>query len=180
MYRSAIPLMAAASRLLAAALLTACSDGSDSFVDAPPSSLTINTVASPEGMAGEMTRLVFRATMTDPQPGPVTLNYQTAPGTASAGIDYLETGGSVEIPAGALTAEIAVEVFGGQRDCHRQQRHGLYCQRRYRLRGAVPENRPQPLADSTGRGPPELRPPGRCDRFPREYAVRLQRGGEAR
>ena len=95
--------------------LAACSDGNNSFQSVPavdPSSLTITTVASPEGMAGEMTELVFRVAMTEPQPEAVSVSYQTSAGTATADVDYLDTAGEVEIAAGALSADIVVEVIG--------------------------------------------------------------------
>jgi glycerophosphoryl diester phosphodiesterase len=101
--------------LSAAALLTACSDGDDSFVANPapaPSSLTITTVASPEGMAGEMTNLSFRVTMTQAQPESVLVTYQSSAGTAQSGVDYLEAQGSVELPAGTLATDIVIEVLG--------------------------------------------------------------------
>lgn len=94
-------------------VLCACSDSDNTFNPNPAvSTLTINTVGSPEGMAGEMTRLVFRASLDVPQPEAVLIDYQTAAGTATAGVDYLDTLGSAEIPAGALAVEIPVEVFG--------------------------------------------------------------------
>lgn len=101
--------------LTALTTLVACSDGSNSFQPAPaaePSALTITTVASPEGMAGEMTELVFRVTINEPQPEPVTISYETSAGTATAGVDYLDTTGDVEIAAGTLSAAIVVEVIG--------------------------------------------------------------------
>ncbi|MEE4661376.1 MAG: glycerophosphodiester phosphodiesterase family protein [Halieaceae bacterium] len=96
-------------------LFVGCSDGNDSFNAQPPvgpSSLTINTVAVPEGLPGEMTRLVFRATLTEPQPGPVVIDYETVAGSARAGVDYLDVLGSVEIPPGELSADIPIEVLG--------------------------------------------------------------------
>ncbi len=106
-----------ARSLLAGALIllvSACSDSENTFDPnpAPASALTINTQASPEGMAGEMTRLVFRASLDTPQSNDVTIDYETAAGTATAGIDYLDTQGSATIPAGSLGVDIAVEVLG--------------------------------------------------------------------
>ncbi len=95
------------------ALLTSCSDSNDSFDPQPEvATLAINTAASPEGMAGEMTRLVFQAIIDRPQQNDVIVSYDTAPGTATAGIDYLETQGSVTIAAGELAADIEIEVLG--------------------------------------------------------------------
>jgi glycerophosphoryl diester phosphodiesterase len=99
--------------LILLALLTACSDDSDTPpVEVPPSSLTIAPVAAPEGAAGELSELRFRITLTAPQPEPVIVRYQTNPGTATADEDYLQSAGEVEIPPGAQEAYIAVEVIG--------------------------------------------------------------------
>lgn len=90
-----------------------CSDGNDTFNPDPAGSvLTINTVASPEGMAGEMTRLVFRASLNVPHDSDTTIFYDTTAGTAEPGVDYLETEGEIIIPAGALSADITIEVLG--------------------------------------------------------------------
>ncbi len=95
-------------------LLSGCSDSDNTFDPnrVPAPALTINTMASPEGMAGEMTRLVFRATLDIPNTDDTTILYDTTAGTATAGIDYLETQGSVVIPAGELLADIEIEVLG--------------------------------------------------------------------
>lgn len=104
--------------LLLAALLAGCSDGSDQPPPEPvaPSSLTIAPTAVPEGAPGEMARLRFRATMTEPQPEPVLVRYRTAAASALADVDFLPAEGDVTIPAGALAAEITVEVFGNAQD----------------------------------------------------------------
>ncbi len=98
----------------AALLLSGCSDSDNTFDPNPvvAPALTINTTASPEGMAGEMTRLVFRATLDLPNSSDTTILYDTAAGTATAGVDYLDTEGSVVIAAGQLAAEIEIEVLG--------------------------------------------------------------------
>lgn len=95
-------------------LLAACSDDSDDtpVEVVPPSSLTIAPVAAPEGAAGELSELRFRVTLTAAQPEPVIVRYQTSAGTATAGEDYLEGAGEVEIPPGALEAYISVELVG--------------------------------------------------------------------
>jgi glycerophosphoryl diester phosphodiesterase len=107
--RALLPL--AATALLG--LLAACSDDSDTRpVAVPPSSLTIAPMAAPEGAAGALSELRFRATLTAPQPEPVIVRYRTSAGTATADEDYLEVAGEVEIPPGALEAYIAVELVG--------------------------------------------------------------------
>jgi glycerophosphoryl diester phosphodiesterase len=100
----------AAALLLIAAVLLGCSDGSDN--SSPPSSLTVVPTAAPEGAAGELRQLRFRVTLTEPQPQPVLIEYETSAGTATAGEDYLETSGTIDIPAGALEGFISVEMIG--------------------------------------------------------------------
>jgi len=99
-----------AAGLVAIAALTGCSDGSDHH--APPSSLTAVPTAAPEGAAGEMPELLFRVTLTGPQPQAVLVEYETSPGTATAGEDYLDTAGQLTIPAGAIEGYIAVDMIG--------------------------------------------------------------------
>jgi len=96
--------------LLPVALLLGCSDGSDQYT--PPSSLTIVPMAAPEGAAGELRPLRFRVTLTAPQPRPVLIDYSTVAGTATAGEDYLDTAGHLNIPAGAIEGFISVEMIG--------------------------------------------------------------------
>lgn len=91
-------------------LITACSDGSDNRT--PPSSLTVVPAAAPEGAPGEMPSLQFRATLTWPQPTPVTIAYETVAGTATADDDYLQSAGEITIPAGAVDAFISIDMFG--------------------------------------------------------------------
>ncbi len=102
--------------VLALALLQACSDSSDSSGGTgpalSPSALTINPMAIPEGGPGEMEILRFRATLDVPQAADIEIRYETRPGTATAGEDYLDTAGDIRIPAGALEAFIEVELFG--------------------------------------------------------------------
>ncbi len=101
--------------LALAGLLAACSDsnGNASFnVSVEPVSLTVFPTAAPEGMAGEMTVVSFKAALTEPATGPVTIAWRTRPGTATAGEDYLEASGEAVIPAGELQTRIEVEVFG--------------------------------------------------------------------
>ena len=107
------------SSLLFATALLGCSDssnqqsaGSGAAPQPAPSSLTVVPTAAPEGAAGEMGQLVFRVTMTEPQPEAVSVSYQTAAGTASADEDYLQTAGEIEIPAGAIEGHIAIELIG--------------------------------------------------------------------
>lgn len=94
-------------------LIAGCSDGSDSPSNpVPPSSLTVQAMARPEGAPGEMPSLEFRVIMDAPQPRDVTVSYQTEGVSAQAGDDYYEATGEVSIPAGALEATIAVDLLG--------------------------------------------------------------------
>lgn len=109
-----IPVVA---NLLIGTLLLGCSNGSDqqpTDAAAPlsPSSLTVVPTAAPEGAAGEMKQLSFRVTMTEPQAAAVLVNFETAPGTATAGDDYLHSAGEIEIPAGEIQGSIAVDLIG--------------------------------------------------------------------
>jgi glycerophosphoryl diester phosphodiesterase len=99
--------------LLCGLVLAGCSDSSDQQPPAAaPSSLTIAAVAHPEGAAGEMPQLVFRATLTTAQPDPVFIRYETSAITATADQDYLDTVGELEIPAGELQGHIRVDLIG--------------------------------------------------------------------
>lgn len=96
-------------------LLQGCSDTSDgggSTTMISPSSLTVAPVATPEGAPGELTPLLFRATITEAQPRDIAINYETRANTATAGDDYLDTAGELIIPAGALEGYIEVELIG--------------------------------------------------------------------
>ncbi len=99
--------------LLSAIVLAGCSDGSDQRQPAvEPSSLTIVSLAHPEGDAGEMPQLAFRATLTTAQPEPVLITYRSSALTATADEDYLDTSGELEIPAGELQGYIHVDLIG--------------------------------------------------------------------
>jgi glycerophosphoryl diester phosphodiesterase len=96
--------------LLLLTLTLACSDQSDPV--AGPSSLTVVPGAAPEGAPGEMRQLMLRVTMTHAQERPVTVSYSTRDGTATAGEDYLQAAGEIEIPAGAIEGYIAIDMIG--------------------------------------------------------------------
>ena len=100
----------AAAGLAMGALLFGCSDSSDHH--SSPASLTVVPTAAPEGAAGEMRQLTFRVTMTEPQPQPVVIDYDTLAGTASADGDYLQAQGQVEILPGAIEGHISIDVIG--------------------------------------------------------------------
>jgi glycerophosphoryl diester phosphodiesterase len=104
----------AVTGLLVGALLQGCSNGSDNVQS--PASLTVVPTAAPEGAAGEMRQLSFRATMTEPQLQPVAIHYTTAAGTATADEDYLQTTGEIEIPAGEIDGRINIELIGDSQE----------------------------------------------------------------
>jgi large repetitive protein len=82
-------------------------------------SLTIADIALPEGTpglaaapegAGGLTPFVFTVTTSNPSATPITVNFQTADGTALAPPDYIAAAGTVTIPAGATTGTLTVQV----------------------------------------------------------------------
>ena len=62
-----------------------------------------------EGNSGT-SALVFTATLPWPTTGEVRVDYVTAPGTATAGSDFVSTSGTAIIPAGATSATVTVAV----------------------------------------------------------------------
>jgi ELWxxDGT repeat protein len=83
------------------------------LVDQPPPSpsLSIKDVPVTEGNAG--TRVVaFTVTLSAPSAQPVTVQYATANGTATAGGDYHARSGTLTIPAGQTKGTINVPVIG--------------------------------------------------------------------
>ena len=98
---------------LLVAVVAACSDSSDRRPPVvSPSSLTVVPSAAPEGAPGEMRQLVFRATITGPQPDPVVIQYSTRGLSATGGEDYLEAVGEVEIAPGSLEALVTIDLVG--------------------------------------------------------------------
>jgi glucose/arabinose dehydrogenase len=57
----------------------------------------------------------FELTLSAPSPKPIRLNYATADQTALAGIDYIQTAGSLFIPPGTVTQFVRVPVVGNLR-----------------------------------------------------------------
>lgn len=91
-----------------------CSDGSDTPVIGTPeaSSLSVISLAAPEGAAGEMSTLRFEVIMTPAQPEPVRLRYRTENGTATADSDYLAAEGDIELSPGTTRGVIEIELLG--------------------------------------------------------------------
>ncbi len=103
-------MQARCAALALCALLAACTDDSDQREE--PVSLTVVPTAAPEGAPGEMPPLTLRITLTEPASRAVTVRYETAAGTATAGVDYLDTAGETRIAPGDLEGSITVDMIG--------------------------------------------------------------------
>jgi large repetitive protein len=79
--------------------------------DDPASTISINDVTVTEGNAGTTTA-TFTVTLSTVSGQAVTFDWTTAPGTATAGTDYVAANGSRTVAAGATTATIAITVNG--------------------------------------------------------------------
>jgi hypothetical protein len=82
----------------------------NSTVPDPPT-LSINDVSITEGNSGT-SNAVFTVNLSTPTTLPVTVNFTTANGTATAGSDYWSTVGTVTFAPGEITKTIAVPVNG--------------------------------------------------------------------
>jgi len=56
--------------------------------------------------------LVLVVSLSDSPLSTVTVNYSTAPGTATAGVDYLPISGTLSFPVGVTTKKLTVTVIG--------------------------------------------------------------------
>jgi len=74
--------------------------------------ITINDVRVVEGNPGDSSQLVFTVTMFGQLGQPVTVDFSTADGTATAGVDYTPTSGTLTFPVsvGAQTETILVDI----------------------------------------------------------------------
>jgi hypothetical protein len=82
--------------------------------DGPPS-LTINNVSVTEGNTGSVPA-TFTVTLSAASGQTVTVNYQTANGTATAGSDYTATSGTLTFAPGTVTQSVVVPVLGDTLD----------------------------------------------------------------
>jgi probable HAF family extracellular repeat protein len=73
--------------------------------------LTISDVARDEGRSGT-TAFVFTVTLSAPSDAPVTVNFATANGSATAGSDYQAQSGTLTFAPGQTTRTITINVFG--------------------------------------------------------------------
>jgi Ca2+-binding RTX toxin-like protein/predicted extracellular nuclease len=78
--------------------------------DAPPA-LSVSDVSFAEGNGG-VTYMVFTVSLNKVAVGTVTVDYQTSPGTAADGTDFLGVAGQVSIAAGQLTGTFSVPIIG--------------------------------------------------------------------
>ena len=78
---------------------------------APPPSLTIADASVVEGNAG-IANAVFNVSLSAPGSGPITVDFATSGGTATAGTDYTTTAGQLSFAPGITTATITVPVTG--------------------------------------------------------------------
>jgi uncharacterized repeat protein (TIGR01451 family) len=79
--------------------------------DDPIPTISIGDATLAEGNVGTTTA-VFAVTLSAAAGLPVTVNYATANGTATAGSDYVATNGFLSIPAGVTSTNIGVSVIG--------------------------------------------------------------------
>jgi Calx-beta domain-containing protein len=73
--------------------------------------ISINDVRTKEGNSG-LTAFAFTVSLSVPYDVPVTVDYATANGTATAGSDYQAASGTLTIPAGQTSGTITVPVTG--------------------------------------------------------------------
>jgi hypothetical protein len=74
-------------------------------------SMSIAAASITEGNSGTSV-LNMVVTLTAPNKDPVTVNFATAPGTATAGTDYVATSGVLTIPSNALSGQIPITING--------------------------------------------------------------------
>src|SRR5207244_1388612 len=78
--------------------------------DAVPT-ISINDKTVTEGNSGT-TNITFNVTLSNPTQSIVTVDYATAPDTATAGVDYVSTSGTLTFAPGDTTQTITVVVNG--------------------------------------------------------------------
>ena len=86
--------------------------GTGTIVDNDPApSLSIDDIQVQEGNTGTA-NAIFTVRLSAASGLPVTVNYATAAGTASAGVDFAAASGALTIPAGSASAPVTVLVQG--------------------------------------------------------------------
>jgi Calx-beta domain len=76
---------------------------------------SVNSVTLTEGDGGAVDA-AFLVSLSTPSPVDVTVDYQAADGTATAGLDYAPTAGTVTFPAGETVVTASVPVLGDEID----------------------------------------------------------------
>jgi predicted NUDIX family NTP pyrophosphohydrolase len=82
-----------------------------SILTGGPITVAAGDVSKPEGDTGP-TEFGFTVPLSGPNTDPVTVDYQTADGSATAGSDYTAASGTLTIPAGQTSGAIPVQVSG--------------------------------------------------------------------
>ncbi|HKO34444.1 MAG TPA: Calx-beta domain-containing protein, partial [Candidatus Limnocylindria bacterium] len=82
--------------------------------DAPPTVSAVATLTVPEGNIGDTPIASVGVTLSAPSGKHVSVDYTTVDGSATAGIDYALSAGTVNFAAGQTTASIAVTVTGDE------------------------------------------------------------------
>lgn len=72
----------------------------------------ISDSSAKEGKPGTTTSFVFVVSLSGQPLWPVTVQYATANGSATAGSDYLATSGTLNFPVGVNTRTVTVTVIG--------------------------------------------------------------------
>ncbi|WP_246224182.1 Calx-beta domain-containing protein [Mycolicibacterium anyangense] len=83
----------------------------DDAAPVTPPTVSIADATQPEGNSGTST-MAFTVTLSKPSTTPVTLNYATSNGTATAGQDYVATSGTITFAPGVVSQVITVGVLG--------------------------------------------------------------------
>ncbi len=96
---------------LATAAATGTIVNNDTAVVVTPPTVSIANAAVAEGNSGTA-NLVFTVTLSKASATPVTVNYATSNGTATAGADYTAASGNVTFAPGVLSQQVTVAVTG--------------------------------------------------------------------
>ena len=96
--------------------ITAPQDATLTITDDDAPSLSIGDASVAEGDAGTSATLTFTVSLTPAATLPVTVDWQTADGTATAGTDYTEGNGTLTFNTGDASKTIAVTVTGDDAD----------------------------------------------------------------
>jgi len=87
------------------------SNNNDAITSSSPNAVFISSSSITEGDSGQQT-INFDVSICTAPNNPVTMNYATEDGTATAGLDYIAASGSLIIPAGTTSVSIPVSITG--------------------------------------------------------------------